>query len=67
MLGLPVPQWTTEMVHVGEQIALTDLAPVDMWPPEWDDLVDLKRGFACHNPRVIGSASSIDRYQGRMS
>jgi predicted O-methyltransferase YrrM len=45
----------TEMVRVGGQIVFDDLAPVDMWPPQWDDLVDLKREFAFHNPRVIGS------------
>jgi hypothetical protein len=45
----------TEMVKVGGQIVFDDLAPLELWPPHWDDLVDLKREFAFHNPRVVGT------------
>lgn len=45
----------TEMVNIGGQIVFDDLAPLELWPPAWDDLVDLKREFAFHNPRVVGT------------
>ena len=45
----------TEMVTVGGKIVFDDLAPLELWPLEWDRLVDLKREFAFHNPRVIGT------------
>ena len=45
----------TEMVKVGGKIVFDDLAPLELWPPEWDELVDLKREFAFYNPRVIGA------------
>jgi predicted O-methyltransferase YrrM len=41
------------VVRVGGQIVFDDLWPIELWPPEWDDLVDLKREFAFQNPRVI--------------
>ena len=44
-----------EMVKVGGKIVFDDLAPLELWPLEWDELVDLKREFAFHNPRVIGT------------
>lgn len=50
-------QWdeVLPLVTIGGHIVFDDLAPVDLWPPEWDDLVDLKREFAFHNPRVVGA------------
>lgn len=44
-----------ETVKLGGQIVVDDLTPLELWPPEWDDLVDLKREFAFHNPRVVGA------------
>jgi predicted O-methyltransferase YrrM len=44
-----------EMVKVAGKIVFDDLCPLELWPPEWDKLVDLKREFAFHNPRVIGT------------
>jgi predicted O-methyltransferase YrrM len=44
-----------ELVSVGGLILFDDLAPMELWPPEWDDLVDLKREFAFHNPRVVSA------------
>jgi predicted O-methyltransferase YrrM len=44
-----------EMLKLGGQIIFDDLAPLELWPPTWDDLVDLKREFAFHNPRMIGT------------
>lgn len=50
-------QWdeVLALVRVGGQIVFDDLVPIDLWPLEWDDLVDLKREFAFHNPRVVGA------------
>lgn len=45
----------TELVTVGGQIVMDDLIPVEMWPPEWEDQIDLKREFAFSNPRVVGT------------
>ena len=42
----------TELVNVGGQIVLDDLTPLELWPPEWRDKVDLKRRFAFENLRV---------------
>lgn len=44
-----------EMVKVGGKIVFDDLAPLELWLPEWDELVDLKREFAFHNLRAIGT------------
>jgi predicted O-methyltransferase YrrM len=48
--------WNSMIRHVkiGGQIVMDDLTPLELWPPEWDDLVDYKRGFALVNPRAIG-------------
>lgn len=46
----------TGMVKVGGKIVFDDLVPLELWPPEWDDLIDLKREFAFNNPRVAGTA-----------
>jgi predicted O-methyltransferase YrrM len=45
----------TEWVRIGGKIVFDDLTPIDQWPPEWDDLIDLKREFAFRNPNVIGT------------
>lgn len=45
----------TEMVKVGGKIVFNDLMPVELWPPDWDELVDPKREFAYRNPKVIGT------------
>jgi hypothetical protein len=45
----------TEMVKIGGKIVFDDLLPIELWPPEWDDLVDPKREFAYRNPRMIGT------------
>ncbi len=45
----------TEMVRVGGKIVFDDLMPIELWPPDWDDMVDPKREFAFRNPRVIGT------------
>jgi len=34
---------------------MADEAPPERWPADWDDLVDRKREFAFHNPRVLGA------------
>jgi hypothetical protein len=43
------------MVSIGGKIVFDDLLPIELWPPEWEDLVDGKREFAFHNPRVLGT------------
>ena len=45
----------TDMVKIGGKIIFDDLIPVELWPPEWNDLVDPKREFAARNSRVIGT------------
>jgi predicted O-methyltransferase YrrM len=45
----------TEMVKVGGKIVFDDLTPLELWPSEWDELVDRKREFALHNSRVVGT------------
>jgi predicted O-methyltransferase YrrM len=50
-------QWAEvlALVRIGGQIIFDDLAPIDLWPREWDDLVDLKREFAFHNSQVVSA------------
>ena len=43
-----------DLIKIGGQIVMDDLTPVELWPPEWDDIVDAKREFAFANPRVTG-------------
>lgn len=43
-----------DLVKIGGQIVMDDLTPVELWPPEWNDIVDAKREFAFANPRVAG-------------
>jgi predicted O-methyltransferase YrrM len=45
----------TKLVKVGGKIVFDDLLPIELWLPDWDDLVDEKREFAFRNPRVIGT------------
>lgn len=45
----------TEWICVGGLIVFDDLTPMELWPAEWTDLVDRKREFAFHNPRVLGA------------
>ena len=45
----------TEMVRISGKIVFDDLLPLELWPPDWDDLIDVKREFAYRNPRVIGT------------
>lgn len=55
--GFDPSNWNNiiELVKVTGQIVMDDSHPVDLWPPEWDDLVDAKREFALRNPRVAGA------------
>jgi hypothetical protein len=43
-----------ELTKIGGQIVMDDLTPVELWPLEWNDIVDAKREFALANPRVAG-------------
>lgn len=43
-----------ELVKIGGQIMMDDLAPVELWPPEWEGNTDDKREFVLFNPRVAG-------------
>jgi predicted O-methyltransferase YrrM len=45
----------TQMIKVGGKIVFDDLTPIEQWPPEWDDMVDVKREFAYHNPRLLAA------------
>ncbi len=44
-----------QYIKVGGQIVMDDLIPVDEWPPEWENTVDVKREFAFANPDVMGT------------
>ena len=44
-----------EMVRIGGQIFFDDLAPIELWTNEMDDLIDRKREFAIHNDSFIGT------------
>ena len=43
-----------ERVKVGGQIVLDDLAPIELWPSEWEGMTDHKREFILFNPRIAG-------------
>lgn len=43
-----------DLIKIGGQIVMDDLTPVELWLPEWNDIVDAKREFAFANPRVVG-------------
>jgi hypothetical protein len=34
---------------------MDDLAPVALWPADWENTIDYKREFAFENPRVVGT------------
>ena len=42
------------LIKIGGQIVMDDLTPVELWLPEWNDIVDAKREFAFANPSVAG-------------
>ena len=44
-----------ELIKIGGQIVMDDLTPVELWPPEWNEIIDGKREFAFANPRVFGT------------
>lgn len=44
-----------ELINIGGQIVMDDLTPVELWPPEWNEIIDGKREFAFANPRVFGT------------
>jgi len=45
----------TELINVGGQIVMDDLAPVESWPREWEGMTDIKREFILFNPRIAGT------------
>jgi len=53
----------TELVRVGGKIAFDDLIPIELWPPDWDDLFDLKREFAFHYSSVSGTSVRLPATQ----
>ena len=44
-----------ELIKIGGQIVMDDLIPVELWPPEWNEIIDHKREFAFANTRVFGT------------
>jgi predicted O-methyltransferase YrrM len=44
-----------DLIKIGGQIVMDDLIPVELWPPDWDEIIDAKREFAFANPRVVGT------------
>ena len=42
-----------ESVKIGGQIVFDDIVPVELFPPEWQDILDHKREFAFNNPHVL--------------
>ncbi|HSM72221.1 MAG TPA: class I SAM-dependent methyltransferase [Anaerolineales bacterium] len=45
----------TDLLKIGGQIVMDDLVPVELWPADWDEIVDAKRQYAFANPRVRGT------------
>jgi predicted O-methyltransferase YrrM len=43
-----------ELLTVGGQIVMDDLAPVEMWPDSWRGATDYKREFCLANERLAG-------------
>jgi hypothetical protein len=44
-----------DLIKIGGQIMMDDLIPVELWPLEWDEIIDSKREFAFANPRIVGT------------
>ena len=44
-----------DLIKIGGQIVMDDLTPVELWPPDWEEITDAKREFAFANPRVVGT------------
>lgn len=44
-----------EYIKIGGQIVMDDLTPVELWPADWEKVIDYKREFALANPRAIGT------------
>jgi predicted O-methyltransferase YrrM len=42
------------LVHLGGQIVMDDLAPVELWPQSWRGMTDHKREFCLCNERIAG-------------
>jgi predicted O-methyltransferase YrrM len=42
------------LVRLGGQIVMDDLAPVELWPESWKGMTDHKREFCLCNERVVG-------------
>ena len=49
-------QWDVvlNLVRLGGQIVMDDLAPVELWPESWRGMTDHKREFCLCNERVAG-------------
>jgi hypothetical protein len=47
--------WFTEMVNLGGKIVFNDLTPVELWPQDWNDLIDVQREYAFRNPKILGT------------
>jgi predicted O-methyltransferase YrrM len=45
----------TDLLKIGGQIVMDDLVPVELWPSDWNEIVDAKREYAFANHRVIGT------------
>ncbi|MDP6041499.1 MAG: class I SAM-dependent methyltransferase, partial [Candidatus Latescibacteria bacterium] len=45
----------TELINVGGQIVMDDLAPVESWPRDWEGMTDIKREVILFNPRIAGT------------
>jgi hypothetical protein len=44
----------TKLIHIGGQIVMNDLTPIELWPADWSKITDRKREFAFANPHVVG-------------
>jgi predicted O-methyltransferase YrrM len=43
-----------DLLTIGGQIVMDDLAPVELWPESWQGMTDHKREFCLRNPRLAG-------------
>ncbi|MEO7841117.1 MAG: class I SAM-dependent methyltransferase [Anaerolineales bacterium] len=44
-----------ELIKIGGHIVMDDLTPIELWPADWDGIIDGKREFSFANPRVYGT------------